>query len=392
MSGLFATLPTGLLAQRETFWFPQQASTTAFHVDTTFDLIYWICIVFTVIVMVPLFVFPFVYRRKEGVPTEHSPHHSTVLEVTWSVIPSLLIVVIFVKGFAGYLDMRDPPPDTYDIYVIAKKWGWTFQYPNGASTADLHVPADTPVKLLMQSDDVIHSLYIPAFRAKHDIVPGRVAEMWFEAVMPEPEEGAELPDGVAVRGQSPLSTETAIEDGVILPDGTVRYDLFCTEYCGTGHAYMIAKVVVHPADQFDDWLESEYQKRFEMPPIELGKQLYVEKACAGCHSIDGSKKQGPSFMMTYGNEHRFTNADPVTGDEAYIRESIEYPMAKIREGYAPVMPSYKGQLASVELNALFLYIKSLNPAFSSEAEADNERIMEEREKAKAEEAEAVPEA
>ncbi|QDT38225.1 cytochrome c oxidase subunit II [Stratiformator vulcanicus] len=313
------------------FWFPRAASTTAYHVDSLFDLILWICIVFFVIIVAVMLYFMIAYRRREGVEAVRTATHNDVLEITWSVIPTLLIFVIFAKGFAGYLDMRTPPENTYIVNVYAKKWGWTFKYPNGVISSNLHVPAGVPVELKMQSEDVIHSFFVPAFRVKQDIVPGRIATTWFEATMTE-------------------------EDGQM-----VEYDLFCTEYCGQQHADMKAKAVVHERKSFDCWLVYERQKLLDMPPIDLGKILYEQRGCVGCHSIDGTRKVGPSFNKTFGQEHKFSNADPVVGDEEYVRESIRYPQRKVREGYGGVMPAYpESQLEMLELDALIAYIKSVN--------------------------------
>ncbi|WP_231734232.1 cytochrome c oxidase subunit II [Calycomorphotria hydatis] len=349
-----------LLGDSGGFWFPRAGSTTAFHVDSLFNLIYWICVVFFVLIIVPMIYFMVKYRRQPGVEPQDSPHHNNALEITWSVIPSILIVVIFAKGFIGFLDMRTPPENTYDITVIAKKWNWAFMYPNGVVSPDLHVPADVPVKLLMQSDDVIHSFFVPVFRAKQDIVPGRISTAWFQATLPEGSESE-------------------------------SYNLFCAEYCGQKHSDMIAKAVVHTEPCFEKWLQAEYEKKLNMPPVQLGELLYQERGCSGCHSLDGSKKIGPSFNQTYGNMHKFSNAPESKADEDYIRESIRNPMAKIREGYNGVMPVYSdSQLGSIELNGLILFIKSLNPEFAAEVAKENISPSEKKKQEAGESAEDAP--
>jgi cytochrome c oxidase subunit 2 len=200
-SSLDAVLPQ----PRGGFWLPEQASDAASGVDNLFSFIFWISLFFFALIVILMLVFVVRYRRREGVEPEPSPSHNTALEVTWTVIPLLLVMVIFAWGFKVYIDMRTPPANSYEVQVTGQKWKWLFTYPTGHVDEELHVPVDQPVRLVMTSEDVIHSFYVPAFRIKQDVVPGRYSKVWFRA--------------------------TKV--------GT--YQIFCAEYCGTGHSDMLAR-------------------------------------------------------------------------------------------------------------------------------------------------------
>ena len=206
--------------------------------------------------------------------------------------------------------------------MVAQKWDWLFKYPTGHVDEDLHVPVNQPVRLVMQSKDVIHSLFIPDFRLKMDVVPGRYTKTWFHATEP----GQHL--------------------------------LLCTEYCGTGHSDMSATVVVHKSGEFEQWLEDAARFAENLSPADRGGLLYRKRGCSGCHTIDGTAKTGPSLKGIFGQTHAFSNASPVVVDENYIRESIIDPSAKVREGYKDQMNSYKGQLSDDEIGDLIEFIKS----------------------------------
>lgn len=320
----FALPLVGLLgAPGGSLFFPQRASTDAAIVDEIFYFIFITSVVFFVLILGLMVFFLIKYRRREGVGPQPSPAHSTSMEMLWTIIPTILVAVMFIWGFWGYMGMRQAPDDSYEIQVLAKKWAWNFQYPNGHIEPDLHVPVGRPVRLVMSSDDVIHSLYIPAFRLKMDVVPGRFTKTWFQA------------------------TETG------------EHQLFCAEYCGTQHSTMLAKVVVHASGEFEKWLENAANFLQRMTPVEGGALLVQRRGCAQCHSIDGSAKVGPSFKATFETQQPLASGENVTVDENYIRESIMEPMAKVRAGYKPVMPTYKGQLKDEEIAAIIAYIKSL---------------------------------
>src|SRR3990172_537665 len=224
-----------LLAQAsESFWLPPPDSTTAGPVDALFYFILGVSTFFLVVI----------------------------------------VVLIFYLGLVGYMDMRLPPREAYEIDVVARQWSWQFTYPNGYSDPILHVPAGQPVRLIMRSEDVIHSLSIPDFRVKMDLVPGRYTKTWFHAK----------------------------ESG--------EHDLYCTEYCGTGHSDMTTQVIVHKPGGFEQWLENAALGEAGMTPEERGRRLYVTHGCAGCHSTDGTAKTGPSFQGIWGQTHEFSNAAP----------------------------------------------------------------------------------
>jgi cytochrome c oxidase subunit 2 len=320
----FMTQPWLLADEPASFWFPEQASTFAPEVDFFFHAVLWICIVFFALIVAGMIYFVWKYRQRPGYQGSPEAVHNNALEITWTVIPTLIVVWIFVRGVYGYLDMMSPPTETYDIEVKAIRWNWTFKYPNGAISTDLHVPINKPVKLIMRSEDVIHSLFVPAFRAKTDIVPGRLNIMWFQAI----KEGS--------------------------------FDLYCTEYCGTKHSLMQALVVVESQEKFDAWLAEASKPPTD--PIEWGKWIYERQGCKGCHSLDGSIVVGPSFKGSFGTSMDMSDGQKVTMDEQYIRNSILNPQSQARANFVAKinqMNSYAGKLKEEEISALTAFIKSL---------------------------------
>lgn len=313
-----------LQGPESSFWMPPGVSTVARNVDWLFSFILAISVFFFLLIVVVMTLFVIRYRRREGVAAEPSPSHNTAVEVTWTVIPLILVIVIFFFGFKGFLDMTTPPANAYEILVDGQKWNWSFTYPNGYVDSSLHVPVNRPVRLVMTSADVIHSLYVPAFRIKSDVVPGRYSKAWFEATEPG------------------------------------EYELFCAEYCGTSHSDMIAKVVVHPPGEFEGWLDKASNFLETMTPVEAGQKLFQVRGCQQCHSVDGTGKTGPSLLGVYGRTEAMTDGSSVVADENYIRESILEPMAKVVAGYEPVMPTYQGRLKDAEITAIIEYLKSLS--------------------------------
>ena len=342
------------LVPKWTNWslFPESNSTFGPAVDGAFNFILWVCIFFFILVVALMVYFMVIYRRKSpNQLPKNAPTHNTMLEIFWTVIPSLLLVIMFARGFAGYVDMRTPPADSYEINVIAKKWSWTFQYPNGTTTDALHVPVGKNIRLNMRSEDVIHSLYIPTMRVKMDVVPGKYTYEWFNALRP---------------GQQ---------------------HLFCTEYCGKDHSNMITKCVVHPTEHdpngdeeanldmtFDEWLvyasdirhNKNFQTNGEFDPVKAGASLYKTKGCMACHSLTDQRiaNGGPpwgnlSRDIDSGAMIQLQDGSDVKVDENYIRESILAPNAKRRAGYGN-MPSYQGQISDQEIDAIIAYIKSLS--------------------------------
>lgn len=305
------------------FWLPPPDSSAAAAVDHAFHFLMYLSYFFFAVICGLTVFFVLKYRRRPGVEAVKTAKSSLALEATWSLIPLGLTFVMFYLGFVGYVELRSPPDRAYEISVLARKWSWQFTYPDGTIDSNLHVPVDEPVRLVMTSDDVIHSLSIPAFRVKMDVVPGRYTRTWFQ--------------GRRV-GQ---------------------YDLYCTEYCGTGHSSMLASVVVHEPDDFQAWLKEASDVLGNNPPEKAGEILFRRHGCGSCHSIDGTPKVGPSLKAIFGQTHRFADGSSALVDENYIRESILEPGAKIREGFKNQMPTFKGRLKDEEITAIIQYIKSL---------------------------------
>lgn len=334
LTGLFDVM-TRLIRVPEdggaTFWMPPQGSTIAGEVDWLFNFILGISVVFFVLIVAVMMVFVVKYRRREGRETASpSPSNNTLLEITWMAISIMLVVIIFFFGFKSYLNISTPPANAYEIQVAGQKWDWSFTYPNGYVDQDLHVPADRPVELVMTSVDVIHSFYVPAFRVKMDVVPGRFTKTWFEATMPG------------------------------------EYDIFCAEYCGTGHSDMSAMVIVHTSGEFGPWLEKASNFLLTMTPEEGGRKLYEIRGCQQCHSVDGGPRTGPTFFKMFGKEETLADGSIITVDEAYIRESVLEPNAKVVAGFEPVMPTYQGRLRDDEIAALTAYLRSLDGKMGEE--------------------------
>jgi len=311
------------------FFLPPAKTALAHDVDALFWFVHISSLVLTVGILVALAYFVIKYRRKSENDVTPVITHNNKLEVTWSVIPLILTLIVFGWGFQTYVDLTTPPDDAYEIQVTAQKWFWTFQYENGAQTQnEVHVPADRPVRLVMSSKDVIHSFSVPDYRIKQDVVPNRYTETWFEVKEP---------------GESIV---------------------FCTEYCGTNHSKMNASVIVHEQEEFENWLaENEGGgtggRPSDLEPAEWGKQLAQQFACTACHSTDGSDMSGPTWQAKFGSEQQLEDGSSVTVDENYIRESILEPNAKVVEGYPAVMNTYQGQLSDEQIDAIIEYIKTL---------------------------------
>lgn len=306
-----------------TFWLPPGHSTAAGDVDALFYFIYWVSVVLFVGVVGATAYFAVRYRRK-GKPDYTSNPHNDPLEITWTVIPTILVFVVFVWGFRGYMNLSIVPKDALEIKTTGQKWFWSFDYPSGATTVnELVVPVDKPIKLLMSSKDVIHSFWVPEFRTKKDVLPNRYTIEWFEATQ------------------------------------VGEYQVLCTEYCGTKHSEMLAKVRVVTEREYTEWLDANSNLGAGMAPEEYGAKLYTTKACVTCHSIDGKPGTGPSFLGIFGHEAQMTDGSKLVVDENYLRESILQPQSKIVAGFQPVMPTFQGILKDREIDALIAYIKTL---------------------------------
>ncbi len=306
------------------FWLPPRRSTYAAEIDWMFHFILYLSAFFFALIIGLMVYFCIRYREREGAGPEPSPSHNLKLELVWTLIPLILVIGIFFEGFRGFMRMSVPPQNAYRINVTGQKWKWLFSYPNGYVDEALHVPVDRPVRLTMTSEDVIHSLYIPAFRLKKDVVPGRYHTVWFNATHPG------------------------------------EYDLYCAEFCGKDHSDMITKVVAHPPGEFEKWLEEASDFLARMPPREAGEKLYKARGCAQCHSVDGKANTGPTFKGLMGHDVPLVGGEAVVADENYIRESILEPNAKVVAGFQPVMPTYKGKIKDAEITAIIEYLKTLS--------------------------------
>jgi cytochrome c oxidase subunit 2 len=310
-------------------WMPQRASTVAGEVDWLFDLILGIAAFFFLLVVTLLVYFVIRYRYREGREQPKTTSHNTPLELVWTIIPTIIVIIIFYFGFRDYMHMAVAPPDSYEIQVTARMWSWTFTYPNGAVTNDLHVPVATPVRLVLQSDDVIHSLYIPAFRLKKDVVPGRYNKLWFEATK------------------------------------TGTYDLYCASYCGTSHSQMISRVIVHDPEEFKRWLAQAGNWASTMTPAEAGRMLFERRGCMQCHSTDGSRIIGPTLKDLFASTVSYSGGKKLVADEDYVRESIYDPGAKVVDGFDNVMPSFKGTFTDKDVDAMIAYLKSISAHYKA---------------------------
>jgi len=302
---------------------PVEGTQYAGKVDDLYMFILFVSGFFFLLVVGLLAFFLLRYRRRG--PGEVTPYitHNFKLEVVWTVVPLLLVTVIFFWGFHGYLEATVPPADALEIQVTAKRWLWQFEYPNGTRTInEMHVPVGKPVKLVMSSEDMIHSFYVPSFRLKTDVLPNRYTELWF----------------------------TPTREGL--------HALFCAEYCGRGHSDMSGKVWVDSEAKYQDWLENGDQSAQSMPLKELGALLYESRGCATCHSLDGTRGQGPSLKNIFGNRQRMASGKVVLVDENYLRTSMLQPQAEILESFEGIMPTFQGVLREREILALIEFIKA----------------------------------
>ena len=308
-----------------TFMLPGASSTIAGEVDVLFNFILITAVILFVLVVGLMVYFAIKYRKKDNDnQLTTGTDHNNLLEVTWTIIPAILVMVVFFWSFKIYMKMNVIPPDAMEIKVTGQKWFWSFDYPEGINIAnEMTIPVNTPVKLIMSSQDVLHSFFVPNFRTKMDVLPNKYTMMWFEA------------------------TETG------------QFDLFCTEYCGLSHSEMIGKINVVTQDEYDAWVEVSSVIDESIPLDELGADLYKKKACFTCHSLDGTRLVGPTFKGLYGTEVRHTDGTTAIVDENYIRESLLEPNVKIIEGYQAVMPTFQSQLKDREIDGLSAFLKTL---------------------------------
>ncbi|MGE5357971.1 MAG: cytochrome c oxidase subunit II [Bacteroidales bacterium] len=303
--------------------FPERASTMAERVDTLYFALIAMSVFWVVLIAATIVYFGFRYRRRRHGEIGREVHAGWTLEVAWTAIPLLITLTFFVWGANVYFSMGSPPPDTVDIYVVAKQWMFKFQHQAGQREIDeLHVPVGRPVKLTMTSEDVIHDLYVPAFRIKADILPGRYTTIWFTATKPG------------------------------------NYHLFCAEYCGTKHSGMVGQIVVMEPAQYQAWLGGGTS---EGSMASAGEKLFQDLGCITCHRADGQGR-GPVLQGLYGKRVDLSNGENVVADDAYIRESILNPTAKIVAGFQPIMPTFQGVVSEEQVLQLIEYVKSLASA------------------------------
>lgn len=308
--------------------FPEQASSFAAQVDYLYFFILAVTLFFGIGCAIVIFFFAVKYREKEKFGRGADIHGSMVLEVTWTIIPFVISMIIFIFGAVVFYNLYRPPADTMDIYVVGKQWMWKFQHGTGQREInELHVPVGRKIKLIMTTEDVIHDVYIPAFRTKADVVPGRYTTLWFEATKPG------------------------------------KYHLYCAEYCGLNHSGMGGFVYVLPQAEFDNWLSGNTAGQ---TPVEAGRDLFENKlGCASCHGA-GPNQRGPNLDKLFGSDVKLVGGQTVKATDEYLRNSIINPQAQIVEGYQPIMPTFKGQVTEEQLVSLVAYIKSLggNPSGS----------------------------
>ena len=309
------------MEDRGTLWLPEAASTIAGDVDALFYFILRVSIVLFVGVVGSMVYFAFRYRRRSDADRPLPFKESKWIEASWVIVPTILVAIVFTWGFEVFIRLGVAPPHSYEITVRASKWSWLFQYPNGALSNTLHVPVSRPVRLRMSSSDVVHSLFVPAFRIKQDVLPNRYTFAWFEATRQD------------------------------------TFQVLCTEYCGQQHSTMLSSVVAQSQDDFEAWLQAAVIDD-SMPPAARGELLYTQQGCFACHSLDGTPGSGPSLQGLHLSERLFTDGTRTAADENYLRESIINPVAQVVQGYAPVMPGqYGATLAAEEIDALIAFIQ-----------------------------------
>ena len=351
------TLATGgFIAEK--FFRGEGKSSYSHHFDEPFAFIVWVSIISFMILFVFTVYCLVKYRRRPGVAPESSPAHNTIMEITWTVVPSLTLVFMFLFGFAGYREMLVPKGGGLELNLTAQKWQWTIDYPSGATTREsidanqfvatkrpiFYVPADMPVTLRMKSSDVIHSFYVPDFRLKLDVMPNRYTKYWFETKLDADAKKISAPDE---------------KDPLHYLNGTPFEDhwVFCAEYCGDSHSEMAAILRVVPREAFDRWQETNGVG--SLPPAEYGKILHGQ-LCATCHSTEGKQLTGPMWNDLYMSNQTMSDGSVIVADEDYIRESILQPAKKIVQGYSNVMPSFQGQLNDKQINAIIAFMKTIS--------------------------------
>ncbi len=305
---------------------PEQASTFAPHVDALYVYLVTLTAFFTIAISAAIIFFAVKYRRRQHGELPRPIAGSMVLELTWTIIPLMIAMSIFIWGASIFFKAYRAPQQAMEIYVVGKQWMWKFQHQTGQREInELHVPVGARVKLTMTTEDVIHSFYVPAFRIKQDVVPGRYLQTWFEATK------------------------------------TGKFYLFCAEYCGTNHSGMGGYVYVMEPAAYQQWLAGGSGTE---SAASQGQKLFQQRGCASCHQVEagGQQGRGPTLYGIFGHQQQVEGGGAVTVDESYVRESILNPQAKIAAGFQNIMPTFQGQLNEEQILQLVAYIRSLGPA------------------------------
>ncbi len=300
--------------------FPEQASTMAPRVDQLYFFLLGVSVFFATLILILIIAFAIKYRRRSDDEQPRPISGNPGLEILWTLVPLSLTLVMFVWGARLYFITFYPPSDALEINVVAKQWMWKVQHAEGRSEIDeLHIPTGRPIKLIMTSQDVIHDFFVPAFRVKNDVLPGRYTTLWFEATKP----GA--------------------------------YRLFCSQYCGTQHSGMIGHIIALEPAEFQAWLSG---GATAVSMATAGENLFQNLGCVSCHAQNDTGR-GPSLVGLLGKTVRLQSGASVTADEDYVRESILNPQAKIVAGYQPIMPTFKGLISEDGIMQIIAYLKSL---------------------------------
>jgi cytochrome c oxidase subunit 2 len=315
---------------------PRQMSTLAASIDEMYYFIFWVSVLFFVAIIGVALWCIWKYRATKH-PHSTPPGHHDVLELFWTFAPLLLLIPMFHYGFKGYVKAMVAPDDAIEMRVRGKQWAWDFYYPGDteASPSEMVVPVSRPVKMVMSSQDVLHSFFIPEFRVKRDVVPGMYSSVWFTAL-------------------ETTSTYDAKDNKV----SGEPLDIFCTEYCGTSHSQMLAKIHIVSDADYAAFLEGKDRAPEGKPLAEVGAELFKKNACGTCHTVTGAPLVGPSFKGVFGKTESFADGSQNPVDENYIRQSILQPQAKIVKGFeGKVMPAFV--LKDWKIDALIAYIKSV---------------------------------
>ncbi|HET6251244.1 MAG TPA: cytochrome c oxidase subunit II [Tepidisphaeraceae bacterium] len=409
-----------LQAPLAAIWLPDAASKNAAAYDPLFYFILGVNVFFSSLIMAMLIFFVFKYRHREGRPHDPTAGHSTALELTWTIIPTMLVLVIFYFGFRGYLHANPPQviPNADSVTANGAMWNWTFTYANNHTDPELHLVVNKPTNMELQSADVIHDLDIPAFRMKKDVVPGRYNKEWFEPTVAsappatvlvwhdsKPVPAAFVADEDGYYGVYPNNSEFPIATTDLVPGESLSfekkdgksvavsmhygkrvetaldfetapeyawkkidfYDVYCAMYCGTGHSIMLAKCIVQTQDEFDRWMAHQIVWEPRMSYVDRGKELAGQMGCVTCHSHDGAAMTGPTWKNLYGSTVELNGAPSVLADDAYIEESILLPSKKIVKGFEDKMPQDFGtKLKPNDITALTWYMKSISANYKGD--------------------------